>query len=116
MTCSLVRSGGCSSRELSSRLLTEDDSHGDTGAHGLKENKSKYELLEDTLNSNFDDFGSKLDQISKTCNKQNCTEKVTNILTRNWHKDGLIKSSRGPFTYNTYHERYSDEHNLSMNV
>jgi hypothetical protein len=84
--------------------------------HGRKENKSKYELLEDTLNSNFDDFGSKLDQISKTCNKQNCTEKVTNILTRNWHKDGLIKSSRGPFTYNTYHERYSDENSLSMNA
>jgi hypothetical protein len=84
--------------------------------HGRKENKCKYELLEDILNSNFDDVGSKLDQISKTCNKQNCTEKVTNILTRNWHKDGLIKSSCGPFTYNKYHERYSDEHNLSMNV
>jgi hypothetical protein len=28
----------------------------------LKENKSKYELLEDEMNSNFDDFGSKLDK------------------------------------------------------
>ena len=41
--------------------MTEGDSNGDTGAEGLKENKSKYEFLEDK-NSNFDDFGSKLDK------------------------------------------------------
>lgn len=94
MTCSLVRGGGCSSSDLSSRLLSEEDVHDITGATlskiRRKENKStcKYELLEDKMNSNFGDFGSKLDQISS--NGQNCTKYVKNVLKRNRHKDVLI--------------------------
>lgn len=94
MTCSLVRGSGCSGSELWSRLLIEDGFHGITGATLSKirrnENKSKYELLEDKMNINFDDFGSKLDQIYKSCYRHNCTKYVTDVLTKNLQKDVLV--------------------------
>lgn len=59
--------------------MRERDPHGDTEAARYKirrkESKSKYELLENKINSNSDDFGSKLDHICKACTKQKCIEK-----------------------------------------
>ena len=43
---------------------------------GLKENKSKYKLLEDKINSHFDDFGSKLDKYPKHA--------INRIVTKKW--------------------------------
>jgi hypothetical protein len=86
--------------------LRERDSHGDTEAARYKtrrkENKSKYELLENKINSNIDDFGSKLDHICKACTKQKCTEKSGDKHSdKEPHKDVLIiyilKSSRRTF-------------------
>ena len=64
---------------IASLIERDRDPHGDTEAVRYKtrrkENKSKYELLENKINSNIDDFGSKLDHICKACTKQKCIEK-----------------------------------------
>ena len=52
-----------------------------------KRSKSKYELLEDKMNSKFDAFGGKLDQMFNIFQNQNCTVNGDKNLTRGSHKD-----------------------------